>query len=105
MNEDMKPEHFLLEGATPRSPIIPPELDAQEEIASQKYHELRDAPAAVAVPVSKGTTTTVRPEGVRMKPARRFVPRFSNRYLDFSCKRGVDPLRPALVTTRLRRGA
>jgi len=34
MNEDVKPEFFLLDGATPQSPIIPPELDVQTRIAS-----------------------------------------------------------------------
>ncbi|VBB42762.1 Creatininase [uncultured Desulfatiglans sp.] len=39
--------------------------------------------------IETSTSLAVRPEGVRMQAARKFVPRFSSRYLDFSSKRGV----------------
>ncbi|WP_028320307.1 pyridoxal-phosphate dependent enzyme [Desulfatiglans anilini] len=42
MNEDLKPEFFLLDGATPQSPIIPPELDVQTRIASDHGRPLPD---------------------------------------------------------------
>jgi creatinine amidohydrolase/Fe(II)-dependent formamide hydrolase-like protein len=40
--------------------------------------------------IETSTTLAVRPDLVQMKKARRSVPRFSSRYLDFSSKRRVD---------------
>jgi threonine synthase len=42
--------------ANPGGPNVTLQLDAYAEIAFEIYDELRDAPAAVAVPVSNGTT-------------------------------------------------
>ncbi len=42
--------------ANPGGPNVALQLDAYAEIAYEIYDELRDAPAAVAVPVSNGTT-------------------------------------------------
>lgn len=39
--------------------------------------------------IETSTTLAVRPDLVDLKKARRFVPRFSNRYLDFSSRRSV----------------
>jgi creatinine amidohydrolase/Fe(II)-dependent formamide hydrolase-like protein len=39
--------------------------------------------------IETSTTLAVRPELVRLKSARKFIPRFSSRYLDFTSKRGV----------------
>ena len=40
--------------------------------------------------VETSTTLAIRPELVNMKEARKFVPRFSSRYLDFSSEYGVE---------------
>jgi creatinine amidohydrolase/Fe(II)-dependent formamide hydrolase-like protein len=40
--------------------------------------------------VETSTTLAIRPELVDMKKAKRFVPRFSSRYLDFSSEYGVE---------------
>jgi len=40
--------------------------------------------------IETSTTLATRPELVQMDKARRYVPRFSSRYLDFSSKRSVD---------------
>jgi creatinine amidohydrolase/Fe(II)-dependent formamide hydrolase-like protein len=40
--------------------------------------------------VETSTTMAVRPDLVDMRKARRFVPRFSSRYLDFSSEHGVE---------------
>ncbi len=40
--------------------------------------------------IETSTTLAVRPELVRMHKARKYVPRFSSRYLDLSSKRSVD---------------
>jgi creatinine amidohydrolase/Fe(II)-dependent formamide hydrolase-like protein len=39
--------------------------------------------------IETSTTLAVRPELVRLKSARKFIPRFSSRYLDFTSKRSV----------------
>jgi creatinine amidohydrolase/Fe(II)-dependent formamide hydrolase-like protein len=39
--------------------------------------------------IETSTTLAVRPELVRLKTARKFIPRFSSRYLDFTSKRSV----------------
>lgn len=65
------------------------QLRAYGEIAYEIYDELRDAPAAVAVPVSNGTTLALRPELVHLERAHPSVPRFSSRYLDFTNQRAV----------------
>ena len=39
--------------------------------------------------IETSTTLAVRPELVKMESARRFVPRFSSRYLNFTSKRSV----------------
>ena len=40
--------------------------------------------------IETSTTLATRPELVEMDKARKYVPRFSRRYLDFSSKRSVD---------------
>jgi creatinine amidohydrolase/Fe(II)-dependent formamide hydrolase-like protein len=40
--------------------------------------------------IETSTTLAVRPELVKLKAARKFIPQFSSRYLNFTSKRGVD---------------
>ena len=40
--------------------------------------------------IETSTTLAVRPEMVRLEAMRKFIPRFSSRYLDFTSKRGVS---------------
>ena len=61
------------------------------ETSDSDIEKLTETPNDVhAGEVETSTTLAVRPELVRMDRARRFVPRFSNQYLDFSSARSVE---------------
>ncbi|MCF8062035.1 MAG: creatininase family protein [Deltaproteobacteria bacterium] len=61
------------------------------ETSDPDINALAETPNDVhAGEIETSTTLAVRPEGVRMDRASRFVPEFSSRYLDFTSKRSVD---------------
>jgi len=61
------------------------------ETSDADVEALAETPSDVhAGEIETSTTLAVRPHLVRMDKARRAVPRFSSRYLDFSSKRSVD---------------
>jgi len=61
------------------------------ETSDADIDRLAETPADIhAGEIETSTTLATRPELVRMDKARKYVPRFSSRYLDFSSKHSVD---------------
>jgi creatinine amidohydrolase/Fe(II)-dependent formamide hydrolase-like protein len=61
------------------------------ETSDKDIQELIDTPGDVhAGEIETATTLAIRPEAVRQDQMKKFVPRFSSRYLDFSSKRSVE---------------
>ncbi len=60
------------------------------ETSDHDVHEMLDAPNDVhAGEIETSTTLSIRPHLVKMEQAPKMVPKFSNRYLDFTSKRSV----------------
>jgi len=61
------------------------------ETSDADINNLSETPGDIhAGEIETSTTLAIRPELVRMTKARKYVPRFSSRYLDFSSRRSVD---------------
>jgi creatinine amidohydrolase/Fe(II)-dependent formamide hydrolase-like protein len=61
------------------------------ETSDPDIHAMAESPNDIhAGEIETSTTLAVRPELVRLDAARKFIPRFSSRYLDFTSKRGVS---------------
>jgi creatinine amidohydrolase/Fe(II)-dependent formamide hydrolase-like protein len=61
------------------------------ETSDADVNAMAETPSDIhAGEIETSTTLAVRPELVRLDKARKYVPRFSSRYLDFSSKRSVD---------------
>jgi creatinine amidohydrolase/Fe(II)-dependent formamide hydrolase-like protein len=61
------------------------------ETSDVDIYSMIDTPNDVhAGEIETSTSLAVRPEGVRMSEIRKFVPKFSSRYLDFTSKRGIS---------------
>lgn len=61
------------------------------ETSEKDIQELSETPSDVhAGEIETATTLAIRPEAVRTDRMKKFIPRFSSRYLDFSSKRSVE---------------
>ena len=61
------------------------------ETSDPDIYAMAETPSDVhAGEIETSTTLAVRPELVRLGAARKFIPRFSSRYLDFTSKRGLS---------------